>query len=54
MLCKGNAIRVRQPSVKCTASSNEEPAIIIVDHGSRRDESNRQLEQFVELYRWVE
>lgn len=27
--------------------------VIIVDHGSRREESNRQLEQFVEMYRSV-
>ena len=28
-------------------------AVIIVDHGSRRPESNQQLEEFVQLYRCI-
>lgn len=37
----------RQP---CLARSSKQ-AIVIVDHGSRRAESNKQLEDFVTLYR---
>ncbi|DBA73498.1 hypothetical protein WJX77_008403 [Trebouxia sp. C0004] len=32
-------------------SSAESTAVVVVDHGSRREASNRMLEQFVNLYR---
>ena len=41
-----------QRSMSCNASSKKS-AVIIVDHGSRRKESNEQLDQFIEMYRQV-
>ena len=32
-------------------SSAESTAVVVVDHGSRREASNRMLEEFVNLYR---
>lgn len=31
----------------------EATAVVIVDHGSRREASNRMLQEFVDLYRCV-
>ena len=33
--------------------SKETTAVIVVDHGSRREASNRMLQEFVDLYRCV-
>ncbi|KAL0043403.1 hypothetical protein WJX79_003694 [Trebouxia sp. C0005] len=36
---------------KAMSSSAESTAVVVVDHGSRREASNRMLEDFVNLYR---
>lgn len=44
--CSGSVLASNHGS-----ASKKKTAVIIVDHGSRRPESNQQLEQFVQLYR---
>lgn len=38
---------------KAMSSTAESTAVVVVDHGSRREASNRMLEDFVNLYRSV-
>jgi carbamoylphosphate synthase small subunit len=35
-----------------SSSSNDDVAVVIVDHGSKRSEANSMLEDFAELYRF--
>lgn len=38
-------------SAELCSSSDEGLAVVLVDHGSKRAEANRMLEEFAELYR---
>ena len=37
---------------EAVSSSGDQPAVVVVDHGSRREASNQMLQEFVELYRY--
>lgn len=45
-------MQLRPRGLGAAAASDGEAAIVLVDHGSRRQEANDMLEQFAEVYRY--